>query len=189
MAPDTLERSLPPLKDPSLLRQQCYLDGKWQNADSGATHPVINPATGKLIGTSPIMGAAETKRAIAAANAAWPAWRDKTAKERSAILRKWFELMLANVDDLALILTTEQGQAARRIQRRGRQSARGTSSGSPRKRGASTATSFPTIAQRPPARRDQAAGRRLRGDHAVELPVVDDHAQGRAGARRRAAPS
>src|SRR5215468_4329219 len=110
MAPDTLERSLPPLKDPSLLRQQCYLDGKWQNADSGATHPVINPATGKLIGTSPIMGAAETKRAIAAAEKAWPAWRDKTAKERSTILRKWFELMLANVDDLALILTTEQGK-------------------------------------------------------------------------------
>ena len=110
MAPDTLERSLPPLKDPSLLRQQCYLDGKWQNADSGATHPVINPATGKLIGTSPIMGAGETKRAIAAAEKAWPAWRDKTAKERSTILRKWFELMLANVDDLALILTTEQGK-------------------------------------------------------------------------------
>ncbi len=51
MAPDTLERSLPPLKDPSLLRQQCYFEGKWQNADSGATHPVLNPATGKLIGT------------------------------------------------------------------------------------------------------------------------------------------
>ena len=110
MAPDTLERSLPQLKDPSLLREQCYIDGKWQDADNGATHAVNNPATGRRIGTSPVMGATETKRAIAAADAAWPAWRAKTAKERSAILRKWFELMLANVDDLALILTTEQGK-------------------------------------------------------------------------------
>jgi succinate-semialdehyde dehydrogenase/glutarate-semialdehyde dehydrogenase len=110
MAPDTLERSLPQLKDPSLLREQCYIDGKWQDADNGATHAVNNPATGRRIGTSPVMGAAETKRAIAAADAAWPAWRAKTAKERSAVLRKWFELMLANVDDLALILTTEQGK-------------------------------------------------------------------------------
>jgi succinate-semialdehyde dehydrogenase/glutarate-semialdehyde dehydrogenase len=110
MAPDTLERSLPQLKDPSLLREQCYIDGKWQDADNGATHAVNNPASGRRIGTSPVMGAAETTRAIAAADAAWPAWRAKTAKERSAILRKWFELMLANVDDLALILTTEQGK-------------------------------------------------------------------------------
>ena len=110
MAPDTLERSLPQLKDPSLLRQQCYIDGKWHDADGGATHPVVNPATGKLVGTSPVMGASETRRAIEAANAAWPAWRAKTAKERSSVLRKWFELMLANVDDLALILTTEQGK-------------------------------------------------------------------------------
>ena len=110
MPPDTLDRSIPQLKDPALLRQQCYVAGQWIGADSGATHPVVNPADGKMIGTSPVMGAAETRRAIEAANAAWPAWRTKTAKERSAILRKWFELMLANVDDLALILTTEQGK-------------------------------------------------------------------------------
>jgi succinate-semialdehyde dehydrogenase / glutarate-semialdehyde dehydrogenase len=110
MAPDTLERALPQLKDPSLLREQCYIDGKWHDADDGATHPVHNPATGRRIGASPIMGAAETRRAIEAANVAWPAWRAKTAKERSSVLRKWFELMLANVDDLALILTTEQGK-------------------------------------------------------------------------------
>jgi len=110
MAPDTLERALPQLKDPSLLREQCYIDGKWRDADDGATHAVHNPATGRRIGASPIMGAAETRRAIEAASAAWPAWRAKTAKERSAVLRKWFELMLANVDDLALILTTEQGK-------------------------------------------------------------------------------
>ena len=110
MAPDTLERSFPQLKDPSLLRQQCYIAGQWQDADRGATHAVNNPATGMLIGTSPMMGAAETKRAIEAANEAWPAWRTKTAKERSSVLRRWFELMLANVDDLALILTSEQGK-------------------------------------------------------------------------------
>ena len=110
MAPDTLERSLPPLKDGSLLRQQCYVDGKWIDADDGATHPVIDPATGKLIGTSPVLRTNETRRAIEAAERAWPAWRSKTAKERSAILRKWFDLMMANHDDLALILTTEQGK-------------------------------------------------------------------------------
>ena len=110
MAPDTLERSLPQLKDPSLLREQCYIDGKWHDADAGATHAVHNPATGRSIGTAPRMGAAETTHAIDAASAAWPAWRAKTAKERSAIMRKWFELMQAHVEDLALILTTEQGK-------------------------------------------------------------------------------
>jgi succinate-semialdehyde dehydrogenase/glutarate-semialdehyde dehydrogenase len=110
MAPDTLERSLPQLKDPSLLREQCYIDGNWHDADDSATHAVHNPATGRRIGTSPRMGAAETTRAIDAASASWPAWRAKTAKERGAVLRKWFELMLANVDDLALILTSEQGK-------------------------------------------------------------------------------
>src|SRR5436190_18175481 len=110
MAPDTIERPLPHLKDPSLLREQCYIDGMWHDADDGATHAVHDPATGKRLGTSPRMGAAETRRAIEAADAAWPAWRTKTAKERSAVLRKWFELMLANVDDLALILTSEQGK-------------------------------------------------------------------------------
>ncbi len=110
MAPDTLERSLPPLKDASLLRQQCHVDGKWTDADDGATLPVINPATGKLVGTAPMMRANETRRAIEAAERAWPAWRAKTAKERSNILRKWFELMMANHDDLALLLTTEQGK-------------------------------------------------------------------------------
>jgi succinate-semialdehyde dehydrogenase / glutarate-semialdehyde dehydrogenase len=110
MAPDTLERSSLSLKDPSLLRQQCYVDGQWIGADAGGSMPVIDPATGALVGTAPVFGAAETKRAIDAANRAWPAWRAKTAKERSAILRKWNDLMLAHLDDLALILTTEQGK-------------------------------------------------------------------------------
>ena len=110
MAPDTLERVTLPLKDPTLVKQQCYVDGRWMDADSGATHPVVNPATGRAFASVPVFKAEETKRAIDAANRAWPAWRAKTAKERSVILRKWNDLMLANVDDLALILTTEQGK-------------------------------------------------------------------------------
>jgi succinate-semialdehyde dehydrogenase/glutarate-semialdehyde dehydrogenase len=98
------------LKDPTLLRQQCYVDGQWCDADSGETCAVTNPATGEQIGTVPKMGAAETRRAIAAADSAWPAWRARTGKERSAVLRKWNELMLANADDLALIMTVEQGK-------------------------------------------------------------------------------
>ncbi|WP_028228351.1 NAD-dependent succinate-semialdehyde dehydrogenase [Paraburkholderia ferrariae] len=98
------------LKDTSLLQNQAFVEGVWQGAEDGATFDVTNPATGALIGTVPKMGAAETRRAIAAANAAWPAWRAKTAKERAAILRKWHDLMLENADDLALILTTEQGK-------------------------------------------------------------------------------
>ncbi|AOJ83040.1 NAD-dependent succinate-semialdehyde dehydrogenase [Burkholderia savannae] len=98
------------LKDPALLRERAFVAGEWQAAEGGATFEVRNPATGALIGTVPAMGAAETRRAIDAANAAWPAWRKKTAKERAAILRKWHDLMVAHADDLALILTTEQGK-------------------------------------------------------------------------------
>ena len=98
------------LKDPSLLRQQAYLNGQWCDADNGATLAVTNPATGEQIGTVPLMGTAETRRAIDAANAAWPAWRKKTARERAAILRKWNDLILENTDDLALLMTAEQGK-------------------------------------------------------------------------------
>ena len=110
MPPDTIERTPLTLRDPSLLRQQCYVDGRWIDADDRGSMPVVDPATGVPVGTAPVFHAAETKRAIDAARRAWPAWRAKTAKERAAILRKWHELMLANVDDLALILTTEQGK-------------------------------------------------------------------------------
>jgi succinate-semialdehyde dehydrogenase/glutarate-semialdehyde dehydrogenase len=111
MPDDTLDpRTSIRLKDPSLLSQRCYVDGRWTDALSGATMNVVNPATGSRIGTAPWMGADDTRRAIDAAAAAFPGWRAKTAKERSAILRKWFEAMLANGDDLALILTTEQGK-------------------------------------------------------------------------------
>jgi succinate-semialdehyde dehydrogenase/glutarate-semialdehyde dehydrogenase len=100
----------PLLKDGKLFHQQCYIDGQWTDADGRQTIPVTNPATGTPIGSVPRMGAAETRRAIEAADKALPAWRGKLAKERAAILRKWFELMLANQDDLGLLMTTEQGK-------------------------------------------------------------------------------
>ena len=99
-----------PLKDPSLLKNSCYLEGSWINADHNGTIGVTNPATGENIGTVPKMGAPETRRAIAAASIALPAWRAKTAKERSAILKRWFDLIMANQDDLAVIMTAEQGK-------------------------------------------------------------------------------
>ena len=98
------------LKDQSLFRQQCYIDGTWCDADSKDTINVVDPANGSVIGTIPKMGAAETRRAIAAADAALVGWRSKVARERSVILRNWFELVLANQDDLALLMTTEQGK-------------------------------------------------------------------------------
>ena len=94
-----------------LLREQCYIAGEWVNADSGETIAVTNPATGEALGTVPKCGADETRRAIEAAEAAMPAWRAKTAKERAAILRKWFDLMMANQEELARILTMEQGKS------------------------------------------------------------------------------
>ncbi|WP_420994880.1 NADP-dependent succinate-semialdehyde dehydrogenase [Cupriavidus sp. 30B13] len=96
------------LQDPSLLRQQCYVDGRWID---GERHiDVTNPATGARVAQVPQLGADETRQAIEAANRALPAWRARTAKDRSALLRKWFELLLANQDDLARIMTAEQGK-------------------------------------------------------------------------------
>ena len=99
-----------PLKNEFLLRQRCYIRGAWVDADSGKTISVTNPATGEVIGTVPRMGAAETRRAIEAAEDALPAWRARTAKERAAILRRWFDLMMANQEDLATLMTAEQGK-------------------------------------------------------------------------------
>ncbi len=98
------------LKDPTLLRQLCYLDGAWVAADSGRTVAVRNPATGADLAHVPVMGTAETRRAIAAAHAAQVPWRERTGKQRAAILRNWADLMLANADDLAWIMTSEQGK-------------------------------------------------------------------------------
>ncbi|WP_375575639.1 NADP-dependent succinate-semialdehyde dehydrogenase [Paracidovorax oryzae] len=98
------------LKNPGLLREQAYLDGRWVDADDGGTIDVTNPATGESVARVPRMGAAEARRAIEAANRAWGPWRRRTAKERAAILRRWNDLMLANADDLAAIMTAEQGK-------------------------------------------------------------------------------
>ncbi len=98
------------LKDSSLFKQQAYVAGQWIDADDGKTVAVTNPATGEQLGTVPVCGTKETERAIAAADKAQKAWRDVSAKERAAILRKLNDLMLANTDDLALIMTSEQGK-------------------------------------------------------------------------------
>jgi succinate-semialdehyde dehydrogenase/glutarate-semialdehyde dehydrogenase len=98
------------LTDPKLFRQSCYVDGAWVNARGGATINVDNPATGEIVGTVPKFGAAETRDAIESANRAFLEWRKKTAKERAAVLRRWFDLMLANQEDLARLMTTEQGK-------------------------------------------------------------------------------
>jgi succinate-semialdehyde dehydrogenase/glutarate-semialdehyde dehydrogenase len=100
----------PQLNDPRLFRQQAYIDGAWVDADSGETIEVTNPANDEVLGTVPKLGRDETRRAIEAADRAWPAWRAKTAKERAAILRTWFDLILENQDDLALLMTLEQGK-------------------------------------------------------------------------------
>jgi succinate-semialdehyde dehydrogenase / glutarate-semialdehyde dehydrogenase len=98
------------LHDSRLFRQACYIDGAWIAPSGGAVIDVDNPATGDIVGTVPRLGAADTARAIEAANRALPAWRARTAKERAAIMRRWFELMMANQDDLARLMTTEQGK-------------------------------------------------------------------------------
>lgn len=99
-----------PLSDPTLLKNLCYLNGCWTPADRGDTITVTNPATGLELGTVPKMGADETRRAINAADAALQGWRSRTAKDRSGILKRWFELMMANQNDLAIIMTAEQGK-------------------------------------------------------------------------------
>ena len=105
VAPSSLQ-----LKNRELFRQQCYIEGRWQNADDGKTLFVTDPATGQRLGVVPSMGVGETRRAIEAAYKAWPAWRARTARERSVILRKWHDLMMANQADLAVLMTAEQGK-------------------------------------------------------------------------------
>ncbi|MGY2225044.1 NADP-dependent succinate-semialdehyde dehydrogenase [Pseudomonas gingeri] len=98
------------LRDSSLFRQQAYIAGVWSDADNGQQIKVNNPATGEILGSVPKMGAAETRRAIEAAEKALPDWRARTAKDRATVLRRWFELIMANQDDLARLMTLEQGK-------------------------------------------------------------------------------
>ena len=176
------------LEDPSLLRQQCYVNGAWLDAAGRATLPVHNPATGAELGTVPAFDAAATEKAVAAAHAAFPAWAAKTAKERSVLLRRWNDLMLQNVADLAKLMTAEQGKPL------------AESKGEI----AYAASFIEWFAEEgearlwrrdpgPPGRqahpRAAPAGRRRRRDHALEFPGRDDHAQGRARRSPRAARS
>jgi succinate-semialdehyde dehydrogenase/glutarate-semialdehyde dehydrogenase len=98
------------LRDMSLFREQAFVAGRWEGSPTGKVKQVVNPATDEIIGTVPNLGAAETRRAIEAAEKALPDWRARTAKERAQILRKWFELMMANQEDLAVLMTVEQGK-------------------------------------------------------------------------------
>jgi succinate-semialdehyde dehydrogenase / glutarate-semialdehyde dehydrogenase len=98
------------LSDPDLLRGRCPIGGEWVAADSGAVMPVKDPATGEELARVPGMGAAETRRAIEAAEAALPAWRALTAAQRAAPLKGWHDLMLAHQEDLAQLMTAEQGK-------------------------------------------------------------------------------
>ena len=98
------------IKDSKFYRDKCYINGEWVNADSGETISVNNPANLKEIGTVPKCGTSETRNAIEAANNAWPEWRAKSARQRSEILRKWFDLMIENKEELAQIMTVEQGK-------------------------------------------------------------------------------
>ncbi|HCJ6479179.1 TPA: NAD-dependent succinate-semialdehyde dehydrogenase [Acinetobacter baumannii] len=98
------------LNELALFRQQAFVAGKWCDADHQQTSEILNPATLEIIGTVPNMGKAEAERAIEAAKEAWPLWKNKTAKDRSIILKKWFDLIISNADELAFILTSEQGK-------------------------------------------------------------------------------
>ena len=109
MKTDMADKSVT-LTDSALFRQACYIDGAWVTARSGATIAVDNPATGEAVGVVPRLGATETRQSINAAARAFPTWRRKTAKERAAVMRRWFDLMMANREDLARLMTTEQAK-------------------------------------------------------------------------------
>ncbi len=98
------------LRDATLFRQQCFVAGSWIDADHGAVSTIANPATGASLGQVPELGAAETRRAIEAAHAAGPGWRGLTAQARALILRRWFNLLLEHQEDLAILMTSEQGK-------------------------------------------------------------------------------
>lgn len=110
MKNSTSQEMLSGLRDPSLFRQQCYIAGEWVNASTGETVDVTNPANGEVIGAIPNMGEIETREAIEFAATSWKSWRSQTAKHRGELLRRWFDLIVANQEDLAIIMTLEQGK-------------------------------------------------------------------------------
>ncbi len=107
---DVKVKAKPSLKNDALFREQCYINGEWVDSDDGEVIEVNNPATGEIVGTVPSLKTEQTRAAIEAANEAWKGWRSKTGKERCNILRKWYNLMMENQEDLAVLMTTEQGK-------------------------------------------------------------------------------
>ena len=101
---------MPKLTDPTLFKQQSFINGEWVDADDKAVFAVNNPSTGAVLGHVPNLTVTEVRRAVEAADAAWGPWRAKTAKERATILNKWFDLLMANQEDLGIIMTAEQGK-------------------------------------------------------------------------------
>ena len=176
---------LPALADGALLKTDSFIDGAWVPAASGARFAVHNPADGLKLAEVANAGPAEAAQAIAAAAKAMPAWRGKTAKERAAVLRRWFELILASQEDLATLMTAEQGKPLAESRGEivyGASFIEWFAEEAKRVYG----DTIPTVASRQAASRAEAADRRGRRDHAVELPERDDHAQGR---RRRSRPA
>ena len=168
------------LADPSLLKNQCLVDGKWVGE---GTRPIANPATGAVLAKTPRFGEAETIGAIEAAQRAFGPWAKALPKERAKIIRRWFDLIIANRDDIALIMTSEQGKPL--AEARGEVDyAAGLSSFTARRPSASR-RGQPDLPRGCAHGHRQAADRRRRGDHAVEFPGGDDHSQGRAGDCRR----
>ena len=171
------------LKNPLLMKSANLIDGEWIAAGADAI-PVTNPATSVLLGSVPNSGRKETKRAVEAASRAFPAWRAKTAAERAAILRRLHALVLEHQDDLARLLTLEQGKPL--AEAKGEVGMTPPMCSLVRRGGAAHLwRRHPVALGRPAHPRHQGAGRRRRRHHAVELPVLDDRPQARAGARRR----
>ena len=171
-----------PLADPGLLRDQAFIDGQWVDADSGETFTVENPASGETVADVACCGAAEARRAIEAAARAFETWRHTTVKERAALLRRWFDLMMENQEDLARILTAEQGKPL--AEARGEIAYGGELRRVVLGRGqAGVRRHHPPALQRQAHRLHQAARRRGGLHHPVELP------QRHARAERSVRPS
>ena len=174
------------LNDTALLRDKSYVDGKWVGARSGTNFAVTNPANGETLAEVPDLLEGETKDAIEAAHRAFAVWRTKTAKERHALMRKWYELIMAAQEDLARIMTAEQGKPL--AESRGEIAYGAIVHRMVRRRGqARLWRRDPAQPKRPPHHRDEGAGGRRRRHHAVEFSQRDDHAQMRARARPPAA--
>ena len=172
------------LTDPSLLRAQLYIDGAWVDADDGSTVSVLNPATQEEIVAIPNAGAPETRRAIEAANKAFISWRNVVAKERSAILKRWFTLIMENQEDLARLMTAEQGKPLAESRGEVAYGAAFVEWFAEEGRRVYGDT-IPRQQPQPAHRHYQAAHRRCGRDHALELPYRNDHAQGRTGTSGR----